>query len=66
MPNQTKLLQRFRQAGGAAAPPSDLAGYLAFVTRVLEDHQRRGAIAVKFEVAYFRSFVFDDPPRRHR
>jgi hypothetical protein len=63
MPNQTKLVQRFRQQAGLTSPPSDLSGYLAFVTRVLEDHQRRGAIAAKFEVAYFRSFVFDDPPR---
>jgi predicted TIM-barrel fold metal-dependent hydrolase len=63
MPNQTKLVQRFRQQVGEASPPADLAGYLTFVTRVLEDHKRRGAIAAKFEVAYFRSFVFDDPPR---
>ena len=63
MPNQTKLVQRFRQQAGLTSPPADLAGYLAFVTRVLEDHRRRGAIAVKFEIAYFRSFVFDDPPR---
>jgi predicted TIM-barrel fold metal-dependent hydrolase len=63
MPNQTKLLQRFRQQAGVGSPPSDLAGYLTFVTRVLEDHQRRGAVAAKFEIAYFRSFVFDDPPR---
>jgi hypothetical protein len=63
MPNQAKLQQRFRQQAGLTAAPADLAGYLTFVTRVLEDHQRRGAIAVKFEVAYFRSFVFDDPPR---
>jgi hypothetical protein len=63
MPNQTKLAQRFRQQAGLTAAPADLAGYLAFVTRVLEDHQRRGAVAAKFEIAYFRSFVFDDPPR---
>jgi predicted TIM-barrel fold metal-dependent hydrolase len=63
MPNQAKLVQRFRQQAGLTAPPADLAGYLAFVTRVLEDHQRRGAVAAKFEIAYFRSFVFDDPPR---
>ena len=63
MPNQTRLAQRFRQQAGLTSPPADLAGYLAFVTRVLEDHRRRGAIAVKFEIAYFRSFVFDDPPR---
>jgi predicted TIM-barrel fold metal-dependent hydrolase len=63
MPNQTRLVQRFRQQAGLTSPPADLAGYLAFVTRVLEDHRRRGAIAAKFEIAYFRSFVFDDPPR---
>jgi uncharacterized protein len=63
MPNQTKLQQRFRQQVGLTSAPADLTGYLTFVTHVLEDHQRRGAIAAKFEVAYFRSFVFDDPPR---
>ena len=63
MPKQTKLLQRFVQQPGLKALPPTFADYLAFVTRVLEDHQRRGAIAAKFEVAYFRSFVFDDPPR---
>lgn len=63
MPNQTKLVRRFEQQAGLAALPPSLTEYLAFVTRVLEDHKRRGAIAAKFEVAYFRSFVFDDPPR---
>jgi hypothetical protein len=63
MPNQTKLLQRFEQQAGLNGLPASLTDYLAFVSHVLEDHQRRGAIAAKFEVAYFRSFVFDDPPR---
>jgi len=63
MPNQTKLVRRFERQAGLSAPPPALADYLAFVSRVLEDHKRRGAIAAKFEVAYFRSFVFDDPPR---
>jgi predicted TIM-barrel fold metal-dependent hydrolase len=63
MPNQTKLVQRFRQQAGITSPPADLASYLTFVTHVLEDHQRRRAVAAKFEIAYFRSFVFDDPPR---
>jgi len=63
MPNQTNLLKRFEQQAGLAALPPTLAEYLAFVSRVLADHQRRGAVAAKFEVAYFRSFVFDDPPR---
>lgn len=63
MPNQTKLLKRFLDQSGARALPSSFADYLAFVTHVLEDYQRRGAVAAKFEAAYFRSFVFDDPPR---
>jgi hypothetical protein len=63
MPNQTKLVRRFEQQAGLASLPSSFDGYLAFVTRVLEDHRRRGAIAAKFEIAYFRSFVFDDPAR---
>ena len=63
MPNQTKLVQRFRQQVGITSPPAHLADYLTFVTHVLEDHQRRGAVAAKFEIAYFRSFVFDDPSR---
>jgi uncharacterized protein len=63
MPNQTKLIRRFVQQAGLKELPPTFADYLAFVSRVLEDHQRRGAIAAKFEVAYFRSFVFDDPPR---
>jgi uncharacterized protein len=63
MPNQTKLRRRFEQQAGLSGLPETFGDYLAFVTHVLEDHQRRGAIAAKFEIAYFRSFVFDDPPR---
>jgi hypothetical protein len=63
MPNQTKLRQRFQQQAGLSELPASLDDYLAFVTHVLDDHKRRGAIAAKFEVAYLRSFVFDDPPR---
>jgi len=64
MPLQTKLLARFREQAGLAAAPASLDEYLAFVSRTLEDHKRRGGIAMKFEVAYFRSFVFDDVPRQ--
>lgn len=63
MPVQTKLIERFRTQAGLIAWPASLGDYLAFVSRTLDDHKRRGAIAMKFEVAYFRSFVFDDPPR---
>jgi len=63
MPAQTALVQRFRSQAGLTAWPASFADYLAFVTRTLEDHKQRGAIAMKFEVAYFRTFVFDDPTR---
>ncbi len=63
MPMQTKLVQRFRAQAGLDGWPASLGDYLAFVTRTLDDHKRRGAIAMKFEVAYFRTFVFDDPTR---
>jgi hypothetical protein len=61
MPNQTKLLERFRSQAGLTALPPSLDEYLAFVTRILEDHKRGGAIAMKFEAAYFRSLAFGDP-----
>ncbi len=63
MPLQSRLLLRFRSQAGLTAWPASLSEYLAFVTSRLDDHKRRGAIAMKFEVAYFRSFVFDDPAR---
>src|SRR5262249_31002713 len=63
MPAQEKVLQRYRQRVGAVPPMPGLDAYLAFVTRALEDAQRRGGVAVKFEAAYFRSLLFDDPPR---
>jgi len=63
MPSQTALLRRFETAARLAGLPPDLAGYLSFVTGVLTNHQQRGAVAAKFEVAYFRSFVFGDPSR---
>src|SRR5260221_139292 len=62
MPLQTKLLQRYaQQAGLPSALPDTFAGYLDFLTRTLVEHQRRGAVAVKFEASYFRSRSFADP-----
>ena len=63
MPSQTALRRRFETQARLAAPPPTLGDYLTFVTGVLTDHQHRGAVAAKFEVAYFRSFVFADPTR---
>jgi hypothetical protein len=63
LPLQEKMLHRWMQQEGVSALPSDLAGYLSFVTRTLEDNQKKGAIAMKFEAAYFRPLTFGDPPR---
>lgn len=63
MPLQDKLLQRWLKQAGLTGLPADLDDYLAFVTRVLEQNQQHGGIAMKFEAAYFRSLHFGDPPR---
>jgi len=63
IPLQEKMLHRWMQQEGVAKLPPDLGGYLQFVTRILEDNQKKGGIAMKFEVAYFRTTRFSDPPR---
>ena len=63
IPLQEKMLRRWMQQENVAKLPTDLASYLSFVSRTLEDNQKRGGIAMKFEVAYFRSTKFGDPPR---
>jgi len=40
-----------------------LAGYEDFVRRAVQDNQKKGGVAMKFEAAYFRSLYFSDPPR---
>jgi len=63
IPLQQKMLQRWMQQEGVSKLPPDFAGYLAFVSRTLEDNRKKGGIAMKFEVAYFRSTKFSDPTR---
>jgi hypothetical protein len=63
IPLQEKMLHRWMQQEGVSKLPPDLAGYLQFITRTLEDNQKKGGIAMKFEVAYFRPTTFSDPPR---
>jgi len=63
IPLQEKMLQRYMKQEGAGALPRDLAGYESFVRQVLTDNQKKGAVAIKFEAAYFRSLYFTDPPR---
>src|SRR5713226_7528042 len=62
VPLQEKMLSRWKKQEGADALPADLAGYVAFVHKTMEDNQKRGGVAIKFEAAYFRSLYFTDPP----
>ena len=62
IPLQEKMLSRWKKQEGVDALPADLAGYVAFVQKTMEDNQRRGGVAIKFEAAYFRTLHFNDPP----
>ena len=61
IPLQEKMLHRWMQQEGLRKLPSEFGEYLKFVSRTLEDNQKKGGIAMKFEVAYFRSTKFSDP-----
>ena len=63
IPLQEKMLHRWMQQENVSGLPPDFGGYLSFISRTLEDNQKRGGIAMKFEVAYFRSTKFSDPDR---
>jgi predicted TIM-barrel fold metal-dependent hydrolase len=63
IPLQEKMLRRWMQQEGVAKLPATFGDYLAFVSRTLEDNQKKGGIAIKFEVAYFRPTKFSDPTR---
>jgi uncharacterized protein len=61
IPLQEKMLHRWMQQVNVTKLPASFADYLSFISRVLEDNSRRGGIAMKFEVAYFRQMSFSDP-----
>jgi uncharacterized protein len=61
IPLQQKKLQREMKQAGLSRLPDSVDGYLQFVTRILEQNRQHGAIAIKFEAAYFRSLYFSDP-----
>jgi len=63
VPLQEKVLQRYLKQENQSALPADLAGYESFVRQTLTDNQKKGGVAMKFEIAYFRSLYFSDPPR---
>lgn len=63
IPLQEKMLRRWMQQEKASKLPATFDDYLEFVVHVIADNQRKGAIAMKFEVAYFRPTTFSDPTR---
>jgi uncharacterized protein len=64
MPLQEKMLHRWMDQEHVSQLPASFDDYLKFVSSVLEDNQKnKGAIAMKFEVAYFRPLKFSDPSK---
>src|SRR5579863_7909786 len=63
IPLQEKMLHRWMQQVNVTKLPTSFADYLKFISQVLEDNSKRGGIAMKFEVAYFRPTTFGDPTR---
>jgi hypothetical protein len=63
VPLQEKKLQRELAQAGLSALPQTFPAYLAFVTKVLEQNRGHGGVSIKFEIAYFRTLHFEDPPQ---
>ncbi len=63
IPLQEKMLHRWMEQERVKQLPAGFDDYLKFITQTLEDDQKKGGIAMKFEVAYFRSLRFGDPSR---
>jgi uncharacterized protein len=63
-PLEDTLRKKYLQQVGLHALPPTLDAYLKkVVTPILEQQKANGAVAEKFEVAYLRSFGFDDVPQ---
>ena len=63
IPLQEKMLHRWMQQENVNKLPMKFDDYLNFIVSVLADNQKKGGIAMKFEVAYFRPTTFSDPTR---
>jgi hypothetical protein len=63
IPLEEKVLHRYMKQEGVSGLPVEFAGYEDFVRQTLANSQKKGAVAMKFEAAYFRSLYFGDPPR---
>src|SRR4029077_14661748 len=53
IPLQEKMLHRWMQQENVSKLPNKFSDYLEFISRTLVENQKRGGIAIKFEVAYF-------------
>ena len=63
-PLEDKLRAKYLQQANLKTLPPTLDLYLSkLVTPILEQQKAQGAVAEKFEIAYLRSFGFDDVPR---
>ncbi|MGH9596048.1 MAG: amidohydrolase family protein [Edaphobacter sp.] len=63
-PLEDKLRAKYLQQANLKNLPPTLDLYLSkLVTPILEQQKSQGAVAEKFEIAYLRSFGFDDVPR---
>jgi hypothetical protein len=58
---ERKVLDRYLNEAGVAAPPATLDDYLKFVHTTLARWKQSGAVAVKFEMAYLRSLAIGNP-----
>jgi uncharacterized protein len=63
VPLQEKVLRRELEQAGLSALPGTFPEYLAFVSKILEQNRAQGGVSIKFEIAYFRSLHFEDPPQ---
>jgi hypothetical protein len=62
VPLQEKLLKRELGQAGLGALPKTFPAYLSFVSKILEQNRAHGGVSIKFEIAYFRTLRFEDPP----
>jgi uncharacterized protein len=60
---EEKLLQRYLSEAELSDKPKTLDDYLAFVTKVLDQQRRQGAVAEKFEMAYLRTLSVGNPQK---
>jgi hypothetical protein len=64
VPLQEKKLKNELTQEGLHQLPTTFDDYLAFATRLVEDNKQHRGVGIKFEIGYFRSLHFDDPPKQ--